>query len=147
MSSTPDAFLSHRAAEWEEITIVASLHRLGFRGWRVKRTGVEFILPPTCEVAASLCLVGNTISDKEPAGNERTPARVFVGTFDGRERLSRKRGKRVLRGNPHCGAALLAVAQVYSQASKSGHAAYRFPYWPDSYSYHMGFRLVRSEEA
>lgn len=45
--------------EWESIGILSRLARLGFAGHRVRKTGVEFILPPTCAVPAGSFTMGS----------------------------------------------------------------------------------------
>jgi len=67
--------------DWEEIGIHGRLYDLGFRGWRVKRTGVEFILPPTRDVAAGSFLMGSAESDKQAYDDEKPQYRIPVGAF------------------------------------------------------------------
>jgi formylglycine-generating enzyme required for sulfatase activity len=67
--------------EWEEIGIPTGLHRLGFRGWRVRKTGMEFILPPTCHVVAGAFDMGSTDTDKEAKAYEKPQYRIPVGAF------------------------------------------------------------------
>ena len=67
--------------EWDEIAIASGLYRLGLRGWRVRATSVEFILPPTCDVAAGAFDMGSADSDKQAADDEKPQYRIPVGAF------------------------------------------------------------------
>jgi len=69
------------AHDWEEIGIHGQLYELGFRGWRVRTTGVEFILPPTSDVAAGSFLMGSADSDKQATSDEKPQYRIPVGAF------------------------------------------------------------------
>ncbi len=67
--------------DWDEIGIHARLYDLGFRGWRVRRTDVEFILPPTRDVAAGSFLMGSADSDGQAYDDEKPQYRIPVGAF------------------------------------------------------------------
>ncbi len=77
-SPTPPA---PQPSEWEEIAIPAALYRLDFRGWRERKTGAEFILPPTRAVAAGAFDMGSAESDKDAQPNEKPQYRIPVGAF------------------------------------------------------------------
>ncbi|MEO7002182.1 MAG: SUMF1/EgtB/PvdO family nonheme iron enzyme [Ktedonobacterales bacterium] len=66
---------------WEEIPIHAGLYRLGLRGWRVRATGIEFILPPTCDVAAGSFLMGSDARDTQADDDEQPQVRMPVDAF------------------------------------------------------------------
>jgi formylglycine-generating enzyme required for sulfatase activity len=57
------ALAHHAASPPEEIAIPARLRALGFRGYRASTTGVEYILPPTCDVPAGPFLMGSADTD------------------------------------------------------------------------------------
>jgi formylglycine-generating enzyme required for sulfatase activity len=67
--------------DWEAIAIPTSLSQLGYRGWRVRYTDVEFIAPPTCAVAAGAFDMGSTESDPQAFENETPQFRLAVAAF------------------------------------------------------------------
>jgi len=73
--------LQTSVSDWEEIGIHARLYHLGFRGWRVRATGVEFILPPTCDVSEGSFLMGSDMEDEEAFDNEKPQYRIPLGAF------------------------------------------------------------------
>jgi formylglycine-generating enzyme required for sulfatase activity len=49
---------------WEPIALPARLDRLGFAGWRDRKTGISFIIPPVCPVAAGKFTMGDDPKDQ-----------------------------------------------------------------------------------
>jgi len=70
-----------RAGDWDEIGIHARLYDLGFRGWRSRATGAEFVLPPIRHVMAGSFLMGSADDDAEADDDEKPQYRVPVGEY------------------------------------------------------------------
>ncbi len=68
-------------SEREEIAIHGRLYGLGFRGWRIHRTGVAYIEPPLCNVAAGSFLMGSAETDLEGFEEEKPQYRIPLATF------------------------------------------------------------------
>src|SRR5579863_8481396 len=66
---------------WDDIPTPSSLSRLGFHGKRVRATGVEFILPPTCDLAAGAFDMGSADSDKQAYDDEKPQYHIPVDAF------------------------------------------------------------------
>ncbi len=69
--------------DWEEIGIPMPHDRLHFQGWRVRKTGVSFILPPVCAVPASRFPMGSD-KGKDPRawGDELPQTSIPVAAFE-----------------------------------------------------------------
>jgi formylglycine-generating enzyme required for sulfatase activity len=67
-----------------EIAIAPSLARLGFRGWRLqktRRTSVEYIVPPLCQVPGGAFLMGSAENDPVAQPGEKPCEWVQVEAF------------------------------------------------------------------
>jgi formylglycine-generating enzyme required for sulfatase activity len=68
--------------DWESIGILSRLARLGFQGWRVRKTGVEFIVPPTCAVPGGVFTMGSDKTQDPQVDDSECPQYdIAVGTF------------------------------------------------------------------
>ena len=67
--------------DWDPIPTLARLARLGFQGWRVRKTGVEFLLPPTCPVPAGTFTMGSDKAHDFQADDEMPQYAIPVGSF------------------------------------------------------------------
>ncbi len=67
---------------WDEIAIPARLDGLGFQGWRDRKTGVSFIIPPVCQVPAGKFTMGSAQDDPQAFDDEKPQYSVFVGDFE-----------------------------------------------------------------
>ncbi len=70
------------ASPWDEIALPARLDRLGFQGWRDRKTGVSFIIPPMCSVPAGKFTMGSAQDDPQAVDSEKPQYSVFVGDFE-----------------------------------------------------------------
>ncbi len=85
----------------DEIGIPESLYRLGFRGWRMRRTGISYIEPPTCPVAAGMFVMGSAESDAQAFDFERPQYRIPVAAFSiGKYPVTVEEYRYFLRANP-----------------------------------------------
>ncbi len=66
---------------WDNIPTPSSLARLGFQAKRVRATGVEFILPPTCDVPAGAFDMGSAESDTQAYVGEKPQYSIPVAAF------------------------------------------------------------------
>jgi formylglycine-generating enzyme required for sulfatase activity len=67
---------------WEEIAIPARLDQLGFQGWRDKKTGIAFIVPPVRPVAAGKFTMGSAENDPQAYDDEKGQYSIPVGAFE-----------------------------------------------------------------
>lgn len=67
---------------WDEIALPARLDRLGFAGWRDKKTSVSFIIPPVCQVAAGKFTMGSDPNDPQAYDQEKGQYSIPVGAFE-----------------------------------------------------------------
>ncbi len=67
---------------WDEIAIPARLDRLGFAGWRDKKTRVSFIIPPVRPVAAGKFTMGSDPTDPQAYNAEKGQYSIPVGAFE-----------------------------------------------------------------
>ncbi len=67
---------------WDEIAIPTRLDRLGFAGWRDKKTGVSFIIAPNCPVAEGKFTMGSDPSDPQASDSEKGQYSIPVGAFE-----------------------------------------------------------------
>ena len=81
MPNTSGNVESRAHETWETINLNERMSGLGFHGWRARKTGVKFILPPTCEVPAGAFDMGSADDDAQAFSNEKPQCRIAVAAF------------------------------------------------------------------